>query len=142
MDISLRKKRSATPTRPKISAPQQVSSNALEKLKERPTRLQEAQSSNSLVGSRDTSRIRDNADYVKRRYSTKLTQVPRDVNVPSVPGIPGRYQSSSPTRLPRAGKGSGGDKIPIDLASLQSSDLQTEQCGCPVTSHMHTRSEA
>lgn len=125
MDISLRKKRSAQVVRPKISAPQQILSNVPANFKDRPSRPQDDR---NVVGSRDGLQGRNNAEPVKRRYSTRTTQAPRDANVPSVPGIPGRYQTSSPLRNARFGNSSNGEKIPIDLSTLQKSNLETDQC--------------
>lgn len=130
MDISLRKKRSAT--RPKISAPQQINSSALEKITERRPQLPDILTSSSLSVPRERSQAQGNsADYVKRRYSTKLTQLPKETSAPSVPGIPNRYQSRSPVRNPPRGNSFGGEKIVVDLAALQRSDLQTDQCEPP-----------
>lgn len=127
MDISLRKKR--TVGRPKISAPQQISSSALEKVGERRPQLPDILTSSSLSVPRERSQAQGNsADYVKRRYSTKLTQLPKESNTPSVPGIPNRYQSRSPARNTPKGNSFGGEKIAVDLAALQRSDLQTDQC--------------
>jgi len=125
MDISLRKKRSAQVVRPKISAPQQIISAVPDKLKER---LSRPQDDRNVVGSREGLQSRNNSEFVKRRYSTRTTQVPRDANVPSVPGIPGRFQSTSPVRNARTGSSFSRERIPIDLSTLQRPNLETDQC--------------
>lgn len=88
--FSLRKKRSV---RPKISAPRaQISApvaTSLPAAAERSTNVPIDQSYRK--GSENTA-AENTADYVKRRYSTKVHQIPRESwDAPSVPAIPGQY---------------------------------------------------
>ena len=70
------------------------------------------------------------SDLVKRRYSTRFTQVPDFSNagappVPSVPAIPTQFAQ------PELGRGApaSGQGISIDINALRDPNLQAEKCG-------------
>ena len=135
--ISLRKKRSV---RPKISAPQQISAPVsstlplpLEEGLQRPRRprLDAVPSSSSISTLRERSQGRENtADYVRRRYSTRITQLPKDFDAPAVPALPGQYSQSLSQSPTRNGHPTGSQKVEIDLKALEDPHLRPEQCKC------------
>ena len=138
--ISLRKKRTV---RPKISAPKQI-------IAPMPTGLAAGTfSSGQGVGLAkpgdsdeprrlDASRERPQqsgktSDLVKRRYSTRFTQLPTDFGsraplVPSMPGRPGQF-AQPPSRDERPPGSSDGQRIRVDTKALRDPNLRPEQCG-------------
>ncbi|KZF19368.1 Metallo-dependent phosphatase [Xylona heveae TC161] len=121
--ISLRKKRSM---RPKISAPRQISSPIPNN---QATLAPPNPASRTLL---DVPRERPQpggrtADLVKRRYSTRFSQLPPDFDAakPVVPSIPTQYAaSSSQTKI---GASTGGQKIVVDLNALRDPNLHPEK---------------
>lgn len=127
--ISLRKKRTV---KPKISAPKQISG---------PLQLGVSANPQSRVGPagggfpnapRPRERPRDGnktADLVKRRYSTRFTDLPTDYStgappLPSIPPIPGQFAVQPPSR---DGQPSG-QRLKVDAKALSDPNLRTEQC--------------
>lgn len=128
--LSLRKKRTV---KPKISAPKQISGPL-------PVNL----STDSLVrpkvsldgglptGPRPRQqRPKDGdatADLVKRRYSTRFTNLPTDFSagappLPSVPKIPNQYG------VPPSRDGTpSGPRVKVDVKALGNPNLQPDQC--------------
>ncbi len=136
--FSLRKKRSV---RPKISAPQQITgpvdmkslpkpSSALQ-VPERP-QIRSGGSSGSSSNAVPRKSLQANgntADYVKRRYSTRVTQLPKNFDgAPAMPSVPGQFLSQPPARAERPGAAFPSEKVAVDLRALQDPKLQTEQC--------------
>jgi hypothetical protein len=126
--ISLRKKRTV---KPKISAPKQISGPLPAGL------AANAQSRAAPAGGlpsapRPRERPRDGnktADIVKRRYSTRFTDLPADFSagapqLPSVPTIPGKFAVQPPSR---DGQPSG-QRLKVDLNVLSDPNLRAEQC--------------
>lgn len=120
--ISLRKKRSVA--RPKIGAPQQITGPVPSFVtKELPhgnnatsVPLLREKSSGGVAGG-DTA----TADYVKRRYSTKITPQLKDfnVNIPALPTIPNQY--TTPAREEAT-------QVAIELNALQDDKLPADDC--------------
>ena len=140
--LSLRKKRSV---KPKISAPRQISAplaspppNQSQSSLVPPSidgRSVSAKSSQSSLNSQRTRRqaTGNTADYVKRRYSTRITQAPQDFNPPSLPALPDNFLAQPPARSARPAGSSHDDKVAVDLKALQDPQLQADQCkrvGC------------
>lgn len=135
--LSLRKKRSV---KPKISAPKQISAPISQpplptqslQLPSRPSF--QSQHSNSSVNTTATARPRADghtADYVKRRYSTKIPQLPPGFGeAPALPSVPSQFLSTPPARSEaRGARGySAGDPLAVDLQALHNPDLKPEQC--------------
>lgn len=124
--ISLRKKRSVA-ARPKIGAPQQITGPVPSFVTKE---LPHGDSSTSIPLVRERSAgaagaSGDTADYVKRRYSTKITPQLKDfnVNAPAVPTIPSQYTASPPTRDRDEGK-----KVVLDVGALQDDKLRADDC--------------
>ncbi|KAF2492000.1 hypothetical protein BU16DRAFT_100453 [Lophium mytilinum] len=137
--ISLRKKRSV---RPKISAPKQISAPM-------PTGLAAGTLSSGIGAERlrpsdgsgprklDAPRQRPpqgekTADLVKRRYSTRFTNLPTDFGagappLPTMPGIPGQYASQPPSRDGRPPGSSDGQRVKVDEKALRDPNLRPEQ---------------
>ena len=150
--ISLRKKRTV---RPKISAPKQISAPM-------PTGL----AANTLSsgqgvgltkpGDSDGPRRLDaprerpqqsgkTSDLVKRRYSTRFTQLPTDFGseappVPSMPSIPGQF-AQPPSRGERPPGSSDGQRIRVDIKALRDPNLRPEQCGWSCIDLLNTRTD-
>ncbi|KAI9717212.1 MAG: exocyst complex component exo84 [Chrysothrix sp. TS-e1954] len=134
--LSLRKKRSV---KPKISAPRQISApiaspptNHSQSSLAPPSvegRSVSAKSSQSSLNSQRTRRQApgNTADYVKRRYSTRITQAPQDFNPPSLPTVPDNFLAQPPARSGRPANGANGDKVAVDLKALQDPHLQADQ---------------
>lgn len=131
--ISLRKKRSV---RPKISAPKQISGPL-------PTGLAataQAQDEHPRPATSDTQLHAPHArpqpqggktsDLVKRRYSTRYTQLPQDFAppVPSVPAIPGQFAGKQSSQDGRPSVSRDGERIKVDFGALRDPDLRPEQC--------------
>ncbi|KAI9705511.1 MAG: exocyst complex component exo84 [Candelina mexicana] len=115
--ISLRRKRTKRPT---ISAPRPVppaseatprpaAGTPLDAPRERP----------QLGG--------QTSDFVKRRYSTRFTNLPQDyrAGAPSVPSIPSNFGGHQP--LGHEGQPGQGDEISVDLNALRDPHLEPEQ---------------
>lgn len=73
------------------------------------------------------------SDLVKRRYSTRFTQLPPDFNggaqpVPTMPSIPGQYVNKSASRDGRPSGLSDGQKIKVDMNAVCDPNLRPEQC--------------
>ena len=118
--ISLRKKRSV---RPKVNA-RQISApltTPLPQLLERP-RLTHQNSSTLSVPRERPHADGNTVDYVKRRYSTRITQL-KDIEAPAVPSLPSKF-SHAPSQI----GGFGGEHVAIDPGALQDPDLQPEHC--------------
>lgn len=126
--FSLRQKKSSR--RPPISAPKQFSSRgppsgqngpAVRAVAERP----------KLGG--------NTSDLVKRRYSTRFTQLPdfSNADAPPIPQPPADHLIQQRTRLAPATN----QKIKVDILALRDPDLQAEHCKFPSLSdvHLHTR---
>ena len=138
--ISLRKKRTV---RPKISAPKQISAPMQTGLAAgtlssgQGVGLTKPSDSN---GPRrpDVPRERPQqsgktSDLVKRRYSTRFTQLPTDFEtgappMPSMPAIPGQFVQP-PSRNERPPGSSDGQRIRVDTKALRDPNLRPEQCG-------------
>ncbi|KAK4988340.1 exocyst complex component exo84 [Elasticomyces elasticus] len=130
--ISLRKKKS---TRPKISAPKQISTDSVPAV----VAVQESgQQDNGSSIRPAVPRVRpgmggDNTtDLVKRRYSTRFAQLPLAQDgsvppVPSMPALPKQYQSSSPSRDGAALERTETSRLRVDINALRDSNLQPEQ---------------
>ena len=121
---SLRKKKSV---RPKISAPRQISNPVVSPLAsttaERP-RLESPFEKSFRNGSNENT-----ADYVKRRYSTKVGQLPTDYfNAPPVPALPSQLSSRSPPPQldARHLDKPTAEKPAVDLQALQDPNLNPE----------------
>ena len=123
--FSLRKKASR---RIVISAPKQISP---------PIPSQGTSRSNGAGNFLDVPRERPplsgkTSDLVKRRYSTRFTQIPdfSQDGIPSIPPIP-----SLPGQLnkppSRDGHPAGSQAPSVDMGALQDPGLQPEQCMCP-----------
>jgi len=118
--ISLRKKRSGA--RPRIGAPQQITGPVPSFVTKE---LPHGNNANSVPLVREKSSgggaSGDTADYVKRRYSTKITPQLKDfnINVPAVPTIPSQY--AAPAREEAT-------KVAIDLNALQDDRLRADDC--------------
>jgi exocyst complex component 8 len=143
--ISLRKKRTVKTS--KISAPQQISGPLPAGFKS-PGESAAASTGRDIRPKADgTPRTRQpgprerpqqadkTADLVKRRYSTRYTQLPQDFNagappLPNVPTIPSQFQNTPPrptTREGRRGVGGDGQRIKLDQKALQDPNLKPEQ---------------
>lgn len=143
--ISLRKKRSI---KPKISAPKQISAPVRSNTPDRPTlpqigeanlRPSPAASSTSLSVSRSRDRggspggggggSSNTADYVKRRYSTRIPQGPLNFdNAPSLPSLPNEFLSQPPARAAgRSTSSYSAEKVAVDLKALQDPNLPADQ---------------
>lgn len=133
--ISLRKKRSVA--RPKIGAPQQITGPVPSFVTKE---LPHGNSTTSIPLARERSEgggggavgavtggaaSGDTADYVKRRYSTKVTPQLKDfnINAPAVPTIPSQYTAPAPAR-----KHEEGEKVAVDLDALQDERLSADDC--------------
>jgi hypothetical protein len=128
--ISLRKKRTV---KPKISAPKQISAPLPAGVAtEQASRPKPAPGGGLPGGPRPRERPRDGdrtADLVKRRYSTRFTQLPQDFNdgappIPSVPKMPASFAVQPPSR---DGQHSG-QRLKIDVKALSDPNLRPEQC--------------
>lgn len=127
--ISLRKKRTVV-ARPKIGAPQQITGPVPSFVTKE---LPHGNSTASIPLVREKSNTTpaggvasgDTADYVKRRYSTKITPQLKDfnVNAPPVPVIPSQYTAPAPARERDEGK-----KVAVDLDALQDERLDADEC--------------
>jgi len=131
--ISLRKKRSV---RPKISAPKQISgplpTGLAATAQAQDERSKLATSNTKLDAPRERLQIQGGktSDLVKRRYSTRYTQLPQDFvpPVPSVPAIPGQFAGRQSFQDGRPSASRDGERIKIDLDALRDPDLRPEQC--------------
>ena len=134
--FSLRKKRSV---RPKISAPRaQISAPIATSLPPAAQRPSLAPIDQSYRKGSDSGQ--NTADYVKRRYSTRVHQLPQEAyDAPAIPAIPSQFTnggSQAPAAAQSLGSENGNirrhsmprEKIAVDLSALQTSDLRTEQC--------------
>ncbi|KAF2754602.1 hypothetical protein EJ05DRAFT_541167 [Pseudovirgaria hyperparasitica] len=139
--ISLRKKKK---TKPQISAPKQISAPLPQGVPVPggtiPRPRQDGSPAPSSGSGRDAGvrpRPRPQqsdvtADLVKRRYSTRFTQMP-DFNgdgvppMPSVPAIPKQSMQPPPSRDGRASAGEGEKKIRVDPKALRDPNLRPEQ---------------
>ena len=137
--MSLRKKRSV---KPKISAPKQISGPI--QTQQRPSlptvseaagattrpRLPGPSSSNSSLNI-PRARAQGNAstaDYVKRRYSTRINLENDFGDAPAMPTLPTEFLSQPPAKAPGRLASSAGEKIAVDLKALQDPSLPAEQC--------------
>ena len=134
--LSLRKKRSV---KPKISAPiQQGSGGPKDNASLRSVsadRRRPQLVSNSSGSSQAIPRVRqqaseNTADYVKRRYSTRITALPKDFgDVPTLPDVPDQFLSEPPARS--AARAGGRDiineKPQVDRRALDDPNLPVEQ---------------
>jgi hypothetical protein len=129
--ISLRKKRTV---KPKISAPKQISGPLPAGIAADQRRIANTPPSGALPSvprPRERPQNGDRtADLVKRRYSTRFTNLPQDFNagappLPSVPSIPGRFAVQPPSRDGQVG---GGQRLKVDAKVLSDAKLQPEQC--------------
>lgn len=125
--FSLRKKASR---RLPISAPKRISGP----VPKASTSQGAALANGSAKTSSDTSRERpklggNTSDLVKRRYSTRFTQLPDFSNagappVPSVPVVPAQFAQQGFGR----GIAAPGQGISIDINALRDPSLQAEKC--------------
>ncbi len=118
--ISLRRKRTK---RPPISAPRPVAPASQEAAPRAATNnapLEPPRERPQLGG--------QTSDYVKRRYSTRFTNLPQDyrAGAPSVPSIPNKFVGHQP--LGHEGQAGHGDEISVDLEALRDPHLEPEQC--------------
>lgn len=126
--ISLRKKRTV---KPKISAPKQISGPLPSGLATN-AQLRVGPVGALPVAPRPRERPRDGnktADLVKRRYSTRFTDLPTDFSagappLPSVPSIPGQFAVQPPSR---DGQPSG-QRLKVDAKALSDPNLRPDQC--------------
>lgn len=124
--FSLRKKASR---RVPISAPKQISGPVPKASASHGAALANGSAKNSFDASRERPKLGGNtSDLVKRRYSTRFTQVPDFSNagappVPSVPAIPIQFAQPEPGRGAPLGQG-----VSIDINALRDPDLQAERC--------------
>ena len=134
--MSLRKKRSVKPKTPKISAPIQAGQQrgpALPAISEsntaRPRLPGPTTSSSSLNVPRSRGQGQaSTADYVKRRYSTRIN-LPTDFgDAPALPSVPGEFLAQPPAKSPGRSASTTGEKVIVDLKALQDPHLQPEQC--------------
>ncbi|KAI9724036.1 MAG: hypothetical protein M1812_000754 [Candelaria pacifica] len=116
--ISLRRKRTK---RPPISAPRPVAPAS-----------QAAPRNAAGNPPLDTPRERpqlggQTSDFVKRRYSTRFTNLPQDyrAGAPSVPNIPNKFAGHQP--LGHEGQPGHSDEISVDLNALRDPHLEPEQ---------------
>lgn len=143
--ISLRKKRTV---KKQISAPKQISGPL-------PVGLSNPNGSALAIGGRDirpkgddARSVRSNmsrearggqadrtAELVKRRYSTKVTQLPADFlsgapPMPSMPAIPSQYKQGRPppSRGGEPRPSGEGQRIKVDNKALQDPNLRPDQC--------------
>ncbi|KAF1993009.1 exocyst complex component EXO84 [Amniculicola lignicola CBS 123094] len=139
--ISLRKKRTPKPGKggaKEISAPRQISAPMPTGLAA--TTLSSGRPSNesSRSGRRpDAPRERPGradktADLVKRRYSQKITQLPRDFGngapMPAMPQIPNQFRERTPQRGDGRPPGtSDGRALKVDVNALRDPNLRPEQ---------------
>ncbi|KAF2083536.1 hypothetical protein K490DRAFT_51405 [Saccharata proteae CBS 121410] len=135
---SLRKKKTVA-NRPKISAPKQISGPLPPNLQP-PTIPEGARpdaSPSPLSGTRlDVPRERPQAadktaELVKRRYSTRFTQLPTDFGagappMPSMPPMAGQF-AKPPSRDGRPPGGSDGQRLKVDMKALRDPGLRAEQ---------------
>jgi hypothetical protein len=139
--ISLRKKRgdkSRKNAPPTISAPRQISAPM-------PAGVAAASLPGSGRPSNESSRSRTRqdglqpqarlqrpdktADLVKRRYSQKITTLPRDFgNGAPMPQMPAQYRDKSKTREERPPGSSDGRALKVDMRALRDPGLRVEQC--------------
>ncbi|KAI9801811.1 MAG: hypothetical protein M1825_003184 [Sarcosagium campestre] len=134
--ISLRKKRK---DRPAISAPQPqaaIPSRPTQEPTLRPKRTQDVESHQPQPRSQQRAQAGGKtSDLVKRRYSTRFTNVPQDFDaaappMPSMPSIPKQYgaglsagQQPSSRGVSPSGNRQG---IPVDLSALRDPNLRIE----------------
>jgi hypothetical protein len=132
--ISLRKKRTV---KPKISAPKQISGPLPAGVTADPNDRRRPGPSGGLPNApRPRERPQNNdrtADLVKRRYSTRFTNLPQDFNagappLPSVPTIPGEFAVQPPSR---AGRAPGGPRLKVDPRDISDPKLQPDKCTVP-----------
>ena len=124
---TLRKKRTV---RPKISGPLPAGlpSQGSQRVPERKP------SSSRLNAPRPRPQQGDKtSDLVKRRYSTRYTQLQSDFGagappVPSVPKVPTQYGNRAASSERRAVGSSDGPRIKVDPDALQDPSLKPEQC--------------
>ena len=124
--LSLRKKRSV---RPKISAPM-AATGPLPPGLEPPPKLMAASGGSSRSGSpqRKLESRDDTADYVKRRYSTRITQLPKDFNVPAMPALPPLMEARTPSPDKRKPTTAQAEPLVVDMKALEDPNLQADQC--------------
>ena len=119
--FSLRQKKSSR--RPPISAPKQISSHAPAPPQSRPNGASEP----SARVEADRPKLGGNtSDLVKRRYSTRFTQLPdfSSADAPPVPKLPdNHFLQPKPHAAPAATQ-----RIPVDILALRNPDLQAEHC--------------
>ena len=119
--FSLRQKKSSR--RPPISAPKQVSSHASSHQISRPN----GSSGPTPRPDAERPKLGGNAsDLVKRRYSTRFTQVP-DLNSTDVPPIPKLPENQRFQQRAHAAPAAN-QRIAVDLLALRDPDLQAEHC--------------
>lgn len=146
--LSLRRKRT---TRPKISAPKQISAPisapihtngaSLAPAALTPPHRPSIATTNSETSITPSVRPRadgNTADYVKRRYSTKIPQLPPGAlagfgDAPAMPSVPSQFltqppQRSETRRISGVGPGVSGGDITVDMKALNDPDLKPEQC--------------
>ncbi|KAI9862238.1 MAG: exocyst complex component exo84 [Vezdaea acicularis] len=126
--MSLRKKSKSK--RPHISAPRAQISG--------PIPLAQT-STSSLNGDKklapDPSKLQvsgKTSDLVKRRYSARFTQIPKEFDadappLPSVPSLPGQYMSNGDANHSRPGTSSSGRGIAVEMNALRDPNLQPDQ---------------
>lgn len=128
--FSLRKKASRR-------APKQISGLIPKTSTSRGAGLANGSAKTSVDTPRERPKLGGNtSDLVKRRYSTRFTQVPDFSNagappIPSVPAIP----SQSAPHEPGHGAPPPGQGIPIDINALRDPALQAEKCESLVLGH-------
>jgi hypothetical protein len=128
--ISLRKKRTV---KPKISAPKQISGPLPAGLAADQRRIANASPAGGLPAvprPREKPQNGDRtADLVKRRYSTRFTNLPQNFNaggsqLPSVPSLPSQFAVQPPSRDGQA----AGLRLKVDAKTLSDPQLKPEQC--------------
>ncbi|KAL9051797.1 MAG: hypothetical protein Q9162_005791 [Coniocarpon cinnabarinum] len=135
--LSLRKKRSV---KPKISAPKQISGPiqtqnrpglpAVSESGSRPRLPGASSSTSSLNVPRQRGQPNaSTADYVKRRYSTRVG-LPDGFDAseaPSMPTLPTEFLSQPPAKAPTRSASHSGEKIKVDVKALQDPNLPADQ---------------
>ena len=134
--LSLRRKRSAKPKNnvPKISAPLPAGqAPALPSISETGTARPRLPGPSSSSSSLNVSRQRgqgnaSTADYVKRRYSTRIN-LPNDFgDAPALPSVPNEFLAQPPIKSPGRNASATGEKIAVNLKALQDPNLPAEKC--------------
>lgn len=130
--FSLRQKKSSR--RPPISAPRQIPSNlntaapSLGRINGNSDNLAGSQGTEKAVARPRPKLEGGTSDIVKRRYSTRFTNVPKFTadGAPSVPALPtSSFQSAQPKQ---ATSSSSHQKISVDHEALREAGLDADQC--------------